>query len=110
VVSVADPRKLLETARGRTVAAIVIQGVTGGVWRRWKRDPDFRRIPVVVIAAGRPRQLPFPWPFGAFVRADAYVSGADLKRRGGVADAVRALVARGISVAQTGRERFGEAL
>ncbi len=44
------------------------------------------------------------------MRADAYVSAADLKRPGAAADAVRPLIARGAGVTPTGRERFGEAL
>jgi hypothetical protein len=111
VVSVTDGRGLLETARRHApVAILLVGGVTGPSWRRWMRDPDLRRVPVVVLARGRPRQPPSPWPLGAFVRADAYVSAADLERRGAAADAVHAVIARGDRVPPPRRERLGEAL
>ncbi len=109
VLAVTDPRKLLEAARGRTVAAVVVPEVMlGGVWRKWKRDPELRLIPVVTVASGR---RPFPlWPLMHLVRAGAHVSAPHLKRPGATADAVRASMAGGMGVAPTSREKLGEAL
>jgi hypothetical protein len=108
VLTVTDPRTLLDAARGHTLTAVVVpDAMPRGVWRRWRRDPGVGRIPVVAITSGRP---PFPlWPLVSLVRAGATVSAADLKRPAAAADAVRASMARG-DVISTHRERFGEAL
>ncbi len=112
VVSVSDPRKLADAARGRAVAALVVprQGILGPFWRRWTSDPDLRRIPVVVFATREPRRLSTAWPLGAFIRADGYVGAAELARPGAVAGAVRAVAARGRGGPPTGRQKVGEAL
>ncbi len=112
VLSVANPWTLFERARGKIVAALVLPspGVAASFWRRWTRDPDLRHVPVVVVSARRPVGLPIPWPFGAFVRANACVSTKDLKRRGAVAEAVSASKGLTAGVAPTSRERLGEAL
>jgi hypothetical protein len=112
VVSVSDPRKLLESARGRAVAALVVprEGILGPFWRRWTSDPDLRRIPVVVFAARHPRRLSMAWPLGVFIRADGYVGAAEFARPGAVAEAVRAVAARGRGGPPTGRQKLGEAL
>ncbi len=112
VLSVADPRTLFDKARGRPVAALVLPeaGIGASFWRRWTRDSDLRHVPVVVVSARRPGFPLLPWPFCAFVRADAYVSTKDLKRSGAVAEAVSASHGRADGVAPTSRERLGEAL
>jgi hypothetical protein len=111
VVSVTDGRALVEAARRHLPAAIVLgRPVDDASWRRWTRDPASRGVPVVLLTRGRPKQVAVPWPAGAFVRADAHVSAADLKRRGAAADAVRAAIARGDRAPTTRLERLGEAL
>jgi len=111
VLRVPEYRKLLEAARGRNVAALVVPlGVTAGAWRRWNREPELRRVPVILLVSRPERRLMGPWPLGVFIRADACLSAADLKRRGATADAVRALGPRRAGIALTRRERSGEAL
>jgi hypothetical protein len=107
VLAVADPRILVDAARGHALAAAVVPDVMPrGAWRRWTRNPSVNRIAVVTLTAGRP----YPsWPFASLVRAGATVSAAELKRPGAAADAVRTSIARGV-MPPTSRERLGEAL
>jgi hypothetical protein len=107
VLTVTDPRTLLEAANGHELAAAIVpELMPGRIWRRWNRDPRGGRVPVVVVTA---RRDPIPILTTALVRGDATVSATDLKRPGAAADAVRTAMARG-RVTPTPRERFGEKL
>lgn len=107
VVWVTAGMDLLATARRQALAAVVFAGVGAPLlWRLWQSASELHQVPTVVI--GKPRQG--LWPLVPFVRADAYVGAADLKREGFVANAVRALMARTPPVPPTDRQRFGEAL
>ncbi len=113
VVTVTEARNLLEAARGRAVAALLLPGpvVGWGLWRQWSSDAEVRDVPVVVYANRRPRDPSIPWPLGSLVRADAYVTARDLDRPGAVGEVVRALRRRvPAGSPRTRVERWGEAL
>lgn len=107
VVSTRDPRSVLVEAGRRPVAALIIgEVVPYWFWRRWRRAPGLRQVPIVVLISRHVHELLILWPFGAFVRGHAYVSAAQLEKRGVVAEALRTAIHRGASPL----ERFGEAL
>src|SRR5690349_19058825 len=86
-----DARRIGDDARRWNPAAVVLPvAVTSAAWRRWQADPALRPVPIVVLARRAPDELLFPWPLGALVRGDAFLSAKDLARPGAVADAVRA--------------------
>lgn len=108
VARVMDPRALVEAARRRRPAAVLVpELLPRGVWNEFRSDPDLRRIRVVSLSSGRPLAL---WPLAVLVRADATLTAADLRRRDAAGDALRAAIARGGKDAPTRRELLGDGM
>ena len=109
VVAVADPTRLVEIARSRPPAALVVaESASRTDWRAWQSDPELDRVPVMRLSKRRPT-LPLRTR-GLFPDADACLRKADLQRPGAAPDALRALVERGRRGPATSRERAGETL
>jgi hypothetical protein len=96
-----------QAARWSPVAVVLPVAVTSRAWRRWQAEARLRSLPVVVLARRSPDELLVPWPAGALVRGDAFVSGDDLARPGALAEAVRTVDAGGRRP-RTGAESLGE--